>query len=217
MPPTTRGKNQPQGFYRWLDSPGSLDQARRPKQKPPRSGVYPVQVVDEDGPGDKVKIHFIGYGKSEDLWLEKNDVLSIQNPPSSAGQSAEGGLEWLIYNIKLEVKKGLNPGTRSEPIYKFRIQSERKIIEKLLECATATKNGYFSFTEDSADRIFGKLWTVRIINKQGDRYRAKNIVFRISTPPPVVEFIRTENGEFVEHHMKQMIYLLGKFVRIFEK
>lgn len=47
-----------------------------------KKDLYRIKIVDEDG--DKVKVHFIGYSKNEDEWMNKEDVIVMNPSPTNS-------------------------------------------------------------------------------------------------------------------------------------
>lgn len=205
-----RTKNQITGYYKLLHEGQSVKELKKLAEKKTAKKWNPETFFDIDvvnTVGDQVYIQYRGY--NEFAWIPLRDLVNVEKPPS-----ASDALNFLIYNIKLQIKKGLHPGTLSEPSHNFRIASDDATISMFL--TDAIKRGRtYTFSDEIANGIFGENWSQRIV-KSGDKYCAYGVKFTISHPTSISEYAYDENGNTVPTiSMNQPAFLICNFVRKF--
>ena len=52
------------------------ERCRQPRRSA-KSKLYPVEVLERDEEAKRVKVHYTGYGSSDDKWKDENDVVDL--------------------------------------------------------------------------------------------------------------------------------------------
>lgn len=53
-------------------------------QQNSKNDLYAVEAIVEETQDGKVKVHYAGYGKSDDEWLDKDETLQLPKPVEGA-------------------------------------------------------------------------------------------------------------------------------------
>ena len=52
--------------------------------------LYPIEVVEEDG--DRVKVHYVGYGLEDDEWRKREDIEDLTSGSGDGERGCSGCL-----------------------------------------------------------------------------------------------------------------------------
>lgn len=98
-----------------------LPRATRTTQATKVDELYPVEVIARDG--DKVKIHYIGYGDEDDEWRDTAEIVETQ--PDVEPYVPFDVHRELAYQIAL----ALNSKHRSEPEVRIELPFDKLLFE----------------------------------------------------------------------------------------
>ena len=138
--------------------------------------LYKIRVVEERG--DKVKVHYVGYGRKYDEWKNR-DELVVLDDESAAESSEESDDEEAYVPLSLHkiladrIKLSLSSNQRLAPSVRIEIPFNRVSFEgALAKCGTRKGSGrrvrYTIRDYKALDRILGKGWHWRGLNQAGD-------------------------------------------------
>ena len=98
-----------------------LPRATRIPMRSKEDELYPIDVVERDG--DRVKIHYIGYGEDEDEWREITEIVKTQ--PDVEPYVPFDAHRELGYQITL----ALNSKYRADPEVRIELPFDKLIFD----------------------------------------------------------------------------------------
>ncbi len=183
-------------------------------------GLYPVNIVQEDG--NRYKVHYVGYSSCYDEWKENEELVKLD----AAGESyAEGDSRvepFSLYNeLSHRIKASLKSGRKESPIVKIEMPFDRVTFDGGLGVCGVPKRfihgtqRYSISSFKDLNRLLGSNWHVRGINKNGDFcYVILNTAeFYLYHRRPLKEYTPTCSGNPVEVKIELGHALVFSFVR----
>jgi len=173
--------------------------------------LYPISILETRG--DRVKIHYIGYGNEYDEWRKSNEI-------ETSACSATDGYD-LHSTLAGRIKATLNGQRKSSP----RIRVVMPFDESTFNEGLGSK-GYihkpakgisqYKLTHlRDLNELLGKGWHYRGINKAGDySYVTPGTVrYRLYKRRSITHYVPNSNGQPMKSHIPQGHMLNFTFVR----
>lgn len=180
--------------------------------------LYPIEVIDEDG--DRVKIHYIGYGDGWDEWRSREDVVDMAKAKQDTRTrqletyTPYNPHQELAHAIKAALtpsRKFGGPEVRIElPFDLLVFQGGLKVLGTYIK--TFRGNDLYGINEyGDLVPLLGSRWHVRGINRHLDFCAVEkcSVVFHIFKKSSIEDYISEEKTELVPGGYT----LVFKFVR----
>ena len=87
--------------------------SRRPCQA--ESELYPVEVLERDEEAKRVKVHYAGYGSSDDEWKDEDDVVDLTQEHDHEPQYLISPTFNLYQQLALKIKMSLQSSRKGNP------------------------------------------------------------------------------------------------------
>ena len=141
-----------------------LPRATRTTQATKVDELYPVEVIARDG--DKVKIHYIGYGDEDDEWRDTAEIVETQ-------PDVEPYVPFDVHReLGYQIALALNSKHRSEPEVRIELPFDKLLFEgglkqygKLL-CKSRGHDVYTIERYSALIPLLGDKWHMRGLNER---------------------------------------------------
>ena len=152
--------------------------------------LYPVEILErEEG---KVKVHYVGYGSSDDEWKEE-ELVDICEPTYLLSSAFS-----MYQELALAIKSKLQSSRRGSPEVKIVMDFDKAVFESGLKPLGTLKkkkrstDKYTINQHSDLEIILGKKWYIRGLNISGDFCYAmkESVCFYLTKKAPLVDFKR---------------------------
>lgn len=176
------------------------------RSRPKKSELYPVEVVERDAQSKRVKLHYTGYGSSDDEWRDEDDIVQPRQDPTHLITATFN----LYQELALKIKMILQSTRRSNPEVRIVMDFDRVQFDGGIKQAGTLKSRnrvekYTIKNYSDLDEFLGSKWYIRGLNSRGDFCYAilKTVCFYLSRKRPLVDFYPEDQ------HCKKNIYHRG--------
>lgn len=162
--------------------------------------LYPIEVLERDVEAKKVKVHYTGYGSSDDEWKDEDEIVQPQAKLITPTFN-------LYQELALKIKMSLQSTRKSNPEDKIvmDLQFDGGIRQVGILKSRARVEKYTIKSYSDLDGFLGSKWFIRGLNSNGDFCYVilKTVRFYLSQKIPLVDF-HPENQEY-----KKKVYHRG--------
>ena len=189
----------------------------RPRQK---SELYPIEVIERDDEAKRVKVHYTGYGSSDDEWKDEDDIVDLTQGCDVEPTHLITPTFNLYQQLALKIKGSLQSSRKGTPEVRIVMDFDKLQFDGGIRRVGTlkTKKGHDKFAiknYSDLDEFLGRKWFIRGINSNGDFCYAmlETVRFYLSQKPPLVDFYPEDQ------HFKKKLYhrgynLVFSFVRV---
>lgn len=115
--------NLRRGTHKNYKQLGDIKLPRASRIQPDKDRLYDVTVLEEDG--DKVKIHYNGYGEEFDEWRQRNEIQDLTTQtPMEMYRPFE-----LHRELAMQIKLSLNSKNRRDPDVRIEVPFDKMLFE----------------------------------------------------------------------------------------
>lgn len=141
------------------------------RHKKTQDTLYPVDILEQEA--GKVKVHYIGYGSSDDEWKDEDEIVDICEPVCLLSNTFS-----LHQELALAIKSRLQSSRKGSPEVKIVMDFDKTVYESGLKVLGTLKKErgiekYVIKTYSDLDTILGENWYIRGLNINGDLLRHK--------------------------------------------
>jgi hypothetical protein len=158
------------------------------RSKPKKSELYPVEVVERDVQKKKVKVHYTGYGSSDDEWRDEDDIVQPRQDPINLITPAFN----LYQELALKIKMSLQSTRKSNPEVKLVMDFDKLQFDGGIRQAGTLKASnrvekYKIKAYSDLDEFLGSQWYIHGLNSRGDFCYVilKTVCFYLSQKRPL--------------------------------
>ena len=181
--------------------------------------LFNFQILREDG--DRVYVHWVGWGSKYDSWINKSDIISKDEIPQPAeAEVGEGeGLspeQTFFTRLRYETKKRLKVGYKSSAVVRMRLDCPRSALNTLKRTNHTKEGSRLCFSNSDLTGLLGANWHVRILNKERDFVHVVDgsVTIQVSKNRSYKEYMIADNGTLEEVKGSSGLGLSMRFVRI---
>ena len=172
------------------------ERCRRPRRSA-RAELYPVEVLERDEETKRVKVHYTGYGSSDDEWKDESDVVDLTQ------ENGENDVEpqhlitptfYLYQQLALRIKISLQSSRKGNPEVRITMDFDKLLFDGGIRRVGTLKNKqrvrYTIRNYSDLDEFLGSKWFIRGLNSNGDFCYAmlKTVCFYLSQFKKVVYY-----------------------------
>ena len=157
------------------------------RRKKTQDTLYPVDILEQEA--GKVKVHYIGYGSSDE-WKDEDEIVDICEPVCLLSNTFS-----LHQELALAIKSRLQSSRKGSPEVKIVMDFDKTVYESGLKVLGTLKKErgiekYIIKTYSDLDTILGEKWYIRGLNVNGDFCYAikETVCFYLTKKAPLVDY-----------------------------
>lgn len=188
------------------------------------SELYPVEVLERDEEAKRVKVHYTGYGSSDDEWKDEDDIVDFTQEHEECDLEPQYLITPtfnLYQQLALKIKISLQSSRKGNPEVRISMDFDKLLFDGgIMRVGTlkTKQRGQEKYTikkYSDLDEFLGSKWFIRGINSNGDfcYVMLKTVCFYLSKKSTLVDFYPSDQ------QFKKCIYhrgynLVFNFVRV---
>ena len=179
---------------------------------------FNFQILREDG--DRIYVHWVGWGSRYNCWIDKLDIVSKKKVPKPAeaegGEGEESKEQTFFTHLRYKVKRRLKEGYKSNAEVSIRLDCPRSALDSLKNTNHTKESSSLSFNNNDLDGLLGRNWHLRILKRERDFTYVVDgsVTIRVTRNRTYKEYLIGRDNTLEEVKESSGLGLSMRFVRV---